>query len=80
MTWNYRVVKRTFTNKDGSTEDRFAVHEVYYDDNDPPKAETMISLDPTYPSGDSVGELRRDFEYYQRALDKPVLIWEDFQS
>ena len=64
-TWNYRVVER---------DDTFAIYEAYYDD-----AGTVISItaEPVAPLGESLEELRADLEHYRRALDAPVLRYED---
>lgn len=71
--WNYRVVKRKSPN-DIIT---FAIHEVFYDDNDIPAS---ITDTPSWPLGDTLEELKKDLEHYQKALFKPVLKYEDFES
>jgi hypothetical protein len=67
MTWNYRVIRRN----DDSTEgcDVFAIHEVYYEDDMP----GSMAVEPCYPQGETIEELREDFEHYRLALDKPIL-------
>ena len=80
MTWNYRVVKRTseeILRMAGDTEREitYSIHEAYYGTVD--KADS-ITTEPVYPSGESIKELKDDLELYTKALDKPVLNWEDF--
>ena len=58
--WNYRAIKR---------KDELAIYEVYYRSG---KIE-MISTDPIYPSGESLVELKEDILLMQKALNKPVL-------
>ena len=72
MTWNYRVVKRVYD--DGTV--LFTIHEAYYDETGKPSA---ITENPTRPQGETFEELQGDMEYYQMALSKPILNWEDFQ-
>ncbi len=64
-TWNYRVINR---------DDTFAIYEAYYDD-----AGNVISItaEPVAPLGESLAELRADLEHYRKALDEPVLRYED---
>jgi len=69
MTWNYRVVKKTYT---GDT--LFGIHEVYYDDDGKPE---MVTVDPVGIVGDDMNELRREYVYYLRALLRPVLDYEE---
>lgn len=71
MSWDYRIVQTQET----SGEQFFAAYEVYYDDQGRPISRT---LKPSFPSGETLEELSEDFEYYRRALDKPVLADEDF--
>lgn len=70
MTWNYRIIKTTF-----DTEDRYAIHEVYYDTDGNPALHTV---EPAAPQGDTLDELRADFDNYRKAFDAPVLTGHDF--
>lgn len=73
MTWNHRVVKRTYEDQ-GVVE--FGIHETYYyDDNAEVSA---ITTDPVAIAGDNVPELRETLERMLAALDQPVLNWEDY--
>lgn len=67
MTWNHRVIKRTFPDSaDPST--YFGIHEVFY------APEGMsCTTEPVDVFSDSVEGLRETLERMLRALDKPVL-------
>lgn len=70
MTWNYRIIKRTF-----DTGDLYAIHEVYYDADGNPFGHTV---EPALPQGDTLDELRADFDNYRKAFDAPVLTGHNF--
>lgn len=69
MTWRYRVTRGTTHHFDGSTEDFYAIREVYTDSD----GSLSWTVDAMAPTGDSLQELRADFELMQRAFDEPVL-------
>lgn len=69
--WNERVVRRTV---DGET--WFAVHEVYYEGGKP----TNCTVDPVYPDGETLDELRQAIRCYARACDLPALDYENFRE
>jgi hypothetical protein len=71
MFWNYRIIKRIH---DDGTE-LFAIHEVYYNDDGKPE---LVTEDPCEPQGETLAELKEDFEWYQKALEHPVLNYDDF--
>ncbi len=62
--WNYRVVKRN---------DVFAIHEVYYDGT----KIVAISDDSIKPYGESFDELNNDAHLFTRAIESPVLNYDD---
>lgn len=64
--WDYRIIK------DGNL---YTIHEVYYDENGKPD---LVTVEPSFPAGDSLDELRKDFEHYQDAWNKPILPIEMF--
>lgn len=66
-TWNYRVC----ITDDGSYE----IHEVYYDSLDRPEYRTDRRVSPW---GQSLTELKKEFEMMKAAFDKPVLTQSDF--
>lgn len=72
--WNNRVMKRTYTHLEGTpdefTEDYFAIHEVYYDDEG---EVTTYTTEPTSPRGENIEELRQSLEWMMEATKKPVL-------
>ena len=71
MTWNYRVIHRVENGVDD-----FAIHEVYYESD---KA-TFVTVNAISPGGETLEELRRDFEFYQKALLQPVLEYDSFDQ
>ena len=64
-TWEYRVLKRTFPN-----EEVYNIYEVYY--NKKGKIRNISSM-PMYIQGESLEELKYDYELYGRAFRKPIL-------
>lgn len=72
MTWNYRVVRTEYATPDGGSEAVYAIHEVYYDDEDDGRIEVW-SVDPIAPQGSDLGELQWDLRAMLLALDSPVL-------
>jgi len=64
--WNYRL----FNHKDGY----FAIVECYYDEQNKPRFYT----ESVRPYGETLEELKKDFEWMQKALSKPVLTENDF--
>ena len=67
MSWNYRVIHRNNESTLGTNV--YAIHEVYYEKGIP---DTM-TVNPQYPQGETIEELREDLEHYRLALDKPIL-------
>jgi hypothetical protein len=52
----------------------YAIHEVFYDEEGEP---WTCSEDPVCPEGDTLEALREELGHYQRALEWPVLEYED---
>lgn len=73
--WNYRVVRRIREHNETKWI-VFGIHEVYYRDGEP----VMVTVDPQAPHGETLEELKQDLEWYQRALTKPILNYEDIGS
>jgi hypothetical protein len=69
MSWNHRVVKRTF-NEGGYTEDRYAIHEAYYDENGKVWG---ITEEPVEPHGETMDELKKDIDWMTQCLEHPIL-------
>lgn len=71
MTWNYRVVKYKDPDKQGVA---FGVHEIYYDDENRPRAMTAEPESRRDLVGDSVEELIRIIDMWQTDVSRfPVL-------
>jgi len=69
MSWNYRVLRRE---ADGDV--CYAIHEVYYNAEGKPDSCTVTAV---YPCGETLDELRMDFERYAEAFTLPTLDWAD---
>jgi len=65
MSWNYRLLEKEYEG-----EPYYVVVEVYYDDEGGIQGWT----DKAYPLGSTLDELKEDLRYFNKALDKPVLI------
>ncbi|MDP3987307.1 MAG: hypothetical protein Q8P81_03725 [Nanoarchaeota archaeon] len=78
MHWNYRVIKRVvkYKGRDGNElrEDFYAIYEVFYEEDGMP---TSWSESPMHIQGESLEELKHDHDLYKRALEKPVLYWNE---
>jgi len=71
--WNYRVMRCAYPPSPGcpgETIHRFAVHEVYYDDDGAIRAWTKESIEPY---GETLEELVDDHKRVALAFEKPVL-------
>jgi hypothetical protein len=66
MTWNYRIIKKTFADNDSS---QYEIHEVYYEG----KSISGWTENSVKPSAESVAELREDIRYFLQAFKHPVL-------
>jgi len=69
MTWNHRVIRRTYEGTDYQ-EIRYEIHEVFYNDDGSIYAYTEESIEP---SGETLKELKQDLKWMKKALEKPVL-------
>ena len=69
--WNYRLIRH----KDKNNADYFAIHEVFYGDEDKPTSVTENGADI---GGDSIGEAKEVLDSMQEAFKQPVLDYEDF--
>lgn len=66
MTWNYRIIKKTFADNDST---QYEIHEVYYEGN----SISGWTANSVKPSGESIAELREDISYFLQAFKRPVL-------
>ncbi len=67
MSWDYRVMRKK--NKDGTF--IYGIHEVYWD-----KRHSKVrswTKDPMDPHGETLQELKDDFEFMGLALGDPIL-------
>ncbi len=71
MSWNYRVMKEKSPIPGDDTE-MFGVYEVFYDDAGKLNG---YSTNPKHPYGESLEELKADYELMVEAFNKPVLEW-----
>lgn len=77
MTWNYRIISHPPNGLAGNEGIRtYQIHEVYTDNGE------IIGFTEKgiEPFGESMDELRQDFEHMQIAFTKPVLKVEDLES
>ena len=77
MSWNYRVIRKTYILPDDTERESYAIHEVYYDNLSNAKA---VSANALAPLGRTIDELKADLEMYMLALDKPVLDYDEFEG
>jgi hypothetical protein len=77
--WNYRVIK-DFVEFDGRKEEFFNIYEVYYtmQPTCPGGRECVcpiraISSKPIVIQGESLDDLRSDYDLMEKAFEKPVL-------
>ena len=68
--WNHRVLF-TPAGVDLLEEDRYAIHEVYYDDDGVPDSST---LHPTGVEGETLSQFK---EWTHKALNRPVLQYDE---
>lgn len=69
MSWDHRVMRH----REGDAV-WYAVHEVYYDEAGRP---TACTENPVEPFGETFEELRDDLHLFAKALEKPVLDYDD---
>jgi hypothetical protein len=77
MHWNYRVIKSVPNEQDiiqGFDEVTYAVHEVFYDDDNEIQG---WSEDPASPFGTEVSEIIGDVFYILDAFDKPICLLQE---
>ena len=74
--WNYRVVRRTYPPaKDGTVEHILGIHEAYYHDHE--SEPFTITEERMDPHGETLEELRSDLANMLKALDAPVLEYDE---
>ena len=78
MTWNHRIIRTKATPEEmelSEEEYYYTIREVYYDEDGKPE---LVTMEGNVPWGTTVDELRQDMECLGKALDQPVLNYEDF--
>lgn len=70
MSWNYRIIHKVTYSRAFGPMHEYSVHEVYYHHDGSIRSWTEK---PVSPFGETMEELRDDFEKHQRALFEPVL-------
>lgn len=70
MSWNYRVIRRSFISADDTKAYSYAIHEVYYNEDMTIKSWTV---DPIDACGEAIKELKECLECMLLACSKPVL-------
>ena len=73
MTWNHRVIRRV--NEQG--EEYYAIHEVYYNEDNEPH---MVTEEAVSPFGETLEELEQDMEWFIKAMRHPVLNYEEIRE
>jgi len=81
MSWNYRVIyhpskTRRIGKENIQEEAYYAVHEVYYDENNEPES---YSINPII-NGDCVGTLYSILNMMKTGIGKPILITKNFEK
>jgi len=74
MSWNYRVLVKRTTREDYVEEERYGIHEVYYDDNGIAHSCTET---PEDPYGETFEELRDNMIQIMGALLEPIIDYDD---
>jgi len=77
MSWNYRIIRKTFKMPAGKNEDEFGIYEAYYDDDNDSEKVTSLSIDPMAIHGTTLEDLEKAYEAYGLAFSRPVLILDE---
>jgi hypothetical protein len=78
MTWNHRVIRQKATPQEAAASGEeyfYSIREVFYDEEGKPE---LVTMEPDGPFGTTLEELKQDIEWYAKALDYPILDYEDF--
>ena len=74
MSWNHRII---FHEKNEKQETYYAIHEVFYNDDDGIWA---FTTDPVKIYGDEEHEIKENLERMLEACDKPILIASEVEA
>jgi len=69
MTWNYRIVKEKC--QGSISGELFRIKGAYYSKNK--KKPTSLTVEAVYAQGETLEELKEDFDHMLETFDKPVL-------
>ena len=72
--WNYRLIHCTYRYDDGTTEDTYAIHEVYYTKKGKPRA---VTAEPVRLISEAPDGVAWQLKKIRRALKEPVLDYEN---
>jgi len=72
--WNYRIIRRTEHYPDGTTEDYYAIHEVYYAKDGKPRT---MTANPVAVVSETPAGIAWHLRKMRRALKEPVLDYEE---
>lgn len=76
--WNHRVVHRRYPDSAEPDEDFYAIHEAHYAEGTPVDGmPRTITVEPVAPSECSLDDLRWVLQRMLRALDKPVIEYDE---
>ena len=76
MTWNYRVVKEEC--QGSTTGELLRIKEAYYDEDK--KNPSSLTVEAVYAQGETLEELKEDFNLMLKAFDKPVIKDEEYDN
>jgi len=74
MSWNYRIMRRSFVHKNGEKEEWLGIHEVYYSSDKKVEGYTENSVSP---GGMDEDELKTTLGLMMKAFDLPILEYEE---
>jgi len=74
--WSHRVVRQKHKSFVPGVEPEitYSIHEAFYDDGD---TEPSVTLQPSYPQGETLDDLRQVLTMMLEALDKPVIEYDE---
>ena len=77
--WNYRIVRTVYNNNPNGNDDQYAIHEVYYEEDNDTHPDSVTS-EATTLTGESLEEIRTNIDRIIKAFDKPVLEYQMFED
>ena len=81
MTWDYRIVRRSYPDPHGSPETQYEIHEAYYDAwVSVASKPRWISADGIAPVGETLEELKTELASMILAFNRPALDYETLEE